>query len=58
MDEMKHNYDFSKGVRGKSFVAEDDIRKSHCDAGYSSRLQYFFFGTFLLYPILNAYYLS
>lgn len=26
MDEMKDQYDFSKGVRGKFFVAEDDIR--------------------------------
>lgn len=26
MDEMKEQYDFSKGVRGKFFVSEDDIR--------------------------------
>jgi predicted DNA-binding protein len=26
MDEMKEQYDFSKGVRGKFYVAEDDIR--------------------------------
>jgi hypothetical protein len=26
MDEMKDQYDFSKGVRGKFFVAEDEIR--------------------------------
>ena len=26
MDEMKEQYDFSKGVRGKFYVPEDDIR--------------------------------
>jgi hypothetical protein len=26
MDEMKDQYDFSKGVRGKFYVAEDEIR--------------------------------
>lgn len=26
VDDMKDRYDFSKGVRGKFFVAEDEIR--------------------------------